>query len=201
MMTDKDKFKRAFSAVQTPDDFALDLEENKMFGKMKFKKSLIAACTALAIGISGVSCYAADVGGIQRTIQVWLHGDQTTATLSVDSDKITHYSMKDADGHEIYGGGVAGDGKGGTRALTESEVQEDLNGPEVDIRDGHVYLYYKNQKLDLTDKFDDEGLCYVTLKDGSKNIYVTVTKNGGMASSEDKYVQKDELPKEWFENS
>ena len=30
--------------------------------------------------------YAANVGGIQRTVQIWLHGDQTQATLDVSND-------------------------------------------------------------------------------------------------------------------
>ena len=198
-MTNKDKFKRAFSELHTSDAFVLDTEEKGMIRKMKFRKTIIAVCTALAVCAGGAACYAADVGGIQRTVQVWFHGDQTTATMTVDEDNITHYSVKDKNGNEIIsGGGVAEDGRGGYRPLTESEMNEYLSEPSTDIIGGKLYLFYKNQKMDLTGKFDKDGLCYVTLNDRDKKIYVTVAKNGGLASRDDKYAQKNELPEEWF---
>lgn len=199
-MTNKERFKRAFSELHTSDDFVLDLEDKTMTRKFRFRKAAIAACTALAICAGGITCYAANIGDIQRTIQVWLHGDQTTATVTVGEDNITHYSIKDENGNVVeYGGGVAGDGKGGSRPLTESEIEEYLNGPSTDTIDGKLYLFYKDQKVDLTDKFDKDGLCYITLEDGDKKLYVTVAKNGGLQYDEDRYPEKNELPKEWFE--
>ena len=43
----------------------------------------IAGC--IILGGTGTA-YAANVGGIQRTVQIWLHGDQTQATLDVSND-------------------------------------------------------------------------------------------------------------------
>lgn len=202
-MTNKDRFKRAFSELHTSDDFVLDLEDKTMTKRFKVRKAVVAACTALAICAGGITCYAADVGGIQRTVQIWLHGDQTTATMTIDvgSDNITHYTIKDKNGNEIQsGGGVAGDGKGGSRPLTEAEIQEDLDEPGYKIVHGKHYLYYKNQKIDLTDRFDKDGLCYIKLKDGNQTLYVTVAKGAGLSISEDRYIQKNELTKEWLKD-
>ena len=55
----------------------------------------MAACAAivLAIGISTAG-YAANIGGIQRTIQLWIHGDQTSAVLDINDDgPYTSYNL------------------------------------------------------------------------------------------------------------
>ena len=51
--------------------------------KMKTAAAVIAGC--IILGGTGTA-YAANVGGIQRTVQIWLHGDQTQATLDVSNN-------------------------------------------------------------------------------------------------------------------
>ena len=51
--------------------------------KMKTAAAVIAGF--IILGGTGTA-YAANVGGIQRTVQIWLHGDQTQATLDVSND-------------------------------------------------------------------------------------------------------------------
>lgn len=200
-MTDKEKIRRAFSSVRLPDDFDIDLESRGRKRIAHFRNAAAAACIALALVVSGVTAYAADFGGIQRTVQIWLHGDQTTAVISIDEDNnITHYSVADDEGNEIHGGGVAIENDGSERALTESEVQQDLNYPQKETIDGRIYLFYKDRKIDITDMFDDEGLCYITLDNGDETFYVTVTKDAGLSTSTKRYIQKNELPEEWFKN-
>ena len=114
--------------------------------KQKTKKvmpRLVAVCAAviLVIGMSAVA-YAADVGGIQRTIQIWLQGEQTDAVLEIQDGKYS-LTYEDADGgtHEIAGSGVAFDDDGQERPLTDEEIMEHLNGPEVDYKeDGSVWV-------------------------------------------------------------
>ena len=192
MMTNRDRFRRAFSAVQAPGDFELNLEDNTMSKKIGFRKAVVtAACTILAVVGGGTAVYASNVGGIQRQIQVWLHGDQTTATMTIsDNGEASQYTIEDENGNVIQGGGgVVVESDGTTRPVTEAEMEQHLNSPDVEVENGHVYLYYKDQTLDLTDKFDDDGLCYVTLQDGSKDLYVTVLKSGAFATSPSRYPQ------------
>lgn len=57
---------------------------------------------AVVIGLGG-SAYAMDIGGIQRTVQVWIHGDQSDATLVAENGS---YSLEyeDGDGKLVHRG-------------------------------------------------------------------------------------------------
>ena len=136
--------------------------------------------------------YAADVGGIQRTIQIWLHGEQTDAVLDIQNGEYSlTYEGEDGATHEIAGGGVAFDDNGQERPLTDEEIMEHLNGPEVEYKDdGSVWVYYMNQALEVTDLFED-GVCYVQLKDGDGSLYMTIKYNRGHATSPHKYLSPD----------
>lgn len=84
--------------------------------------------------------------------------------------------------------------KHGKRALTEEEMLEHLNAPEVEEReDGTVTVYYLDQKLDVTDKFDEDGVCYVQLEGGEKTIYMTIKRGNGYATSTTKYILPNEF--------
>ena len=88
---------------------------------------------------------------------------------------------KDAEGqtHEQAGGGVAYDMLGRERPLTEDEIKEQLNQPEIEQKeDGTVWVYYQNQSIEITDKIDEDGVCYVQLKDGENTLYMTVKVYG-----------------------
>lgn len=62
----------------------------------------------ILVGGTG-TVYAANVGGIQRTIQLWIHGDQTDATLDVKEDGSYNLNYSDENGNTVEqgGGGVA----------------------------------------------------------------------------------------------
>ncbi len=194
-MTNKEKYKQAFSALHTSDTFSVEVE--KMAGARKSRKIKVAAAIAgcvLVIGGAGTA-YATDVGGIQRTVQIWLHGDQTSATLDMKDDGTYDINYVDEDGNDqqIFGGGVAMDTDGTERSLTADEVMEQQDMPDVEyLEDGTVWLYYHSQKIELTDKFED-GVCYVTVTDGAKTLYVTVKYQNGFAVSEDNYASPDEF--------
>ena len=143
---------------------------------------------------SVTGAYAADIGGIQRTIQIWIHGDLTDAILRVDEEEGT-YSLTDGKGNVVEeGGGVAIEADGTERPLTSEEIAEDMeNQVTTDTIDGRMYLFYGKQKYDITDEFSGSDYCYLTLKDGDRTIYVTVTKNGGIATSEKRYLMPNEF--------
>ena len=178
-MTNRENYKRAFSSLHTSERFSCRLEET-----MKVKSSLIgwrralaAAGILLAVMVGGSTAYAANVGGIQRAIQIWLHGDQTEAVLTVDETAGT-YTITDKNGTMIEGGGGV------------EEIAEHLaNEVATDTIDGRMYLLYHSQKFDITDKFADSDYYFVTLKDNDTTLYVTVSKDGAVASSPDRYPQ------------
>lgn len=193
-MTNKEKYKQAFSVLQTSGDFSMEVEKIAMRQKHHKVKTIAAAVAACIVLVGGAgTAYAANLGGIQRTIQLWINGDQTNATLEINNDgNSSTYTIKipDENGNstEITGGGVAMDGDGVERPLTEDEIMEQINQPDVEYEDdGSVWLYYKDRKLDITDRFED-GICYVKLTDGKDVKYLTIKYNDGYAMSDSKYV-------------
>ena len=99
-----------------------------------------AAMFVVVIGFGG-SAYAMDIGGIQRTVQVWIYGDQIDATLVIENGS---YSLEyeDEDGKLVHrGGGVAINPDGTERPLTEEELWDEINAPEVEYEeDGRVVV-------------------------------------------------------------
>ena len=150
---------------------------------------ILAACFVFTLA---VTAYAADIGGIRRLIQIWLYGEQTTAVLDVQNGQ---YTLTDEESSFIRGGGgVAFEPDGSERPLTEEEILEHLDHPEVAHKeDGSIWVYYRGQKIEITDRFDADGYCYLELRDGDDTLYATIDKNGGMATSPTDYPQPDEF--------
>ena len=158
-----------------------------------FKVAAAAACVAAVIGGAGAA-YAADLGGIQRTVQVWIHGDQTNATLVVENGAYT-LDYQDANGNAAHrgGGGVVMNPDGTERPATEEELLSEINAPDVSYEDdGRVIVYYLGQALDVTDQFEN-GVCYVQLQVDGKTQYMTIKYQNGYAISPNSYVQPDKF--------
>lgn len=91
------------------------------------------------------------------------------------------------------GGGVAIDKDGTERPLTEEELLDHINQPEVTYEeDGTVWVYYFNQKLEITDKFTND-LCYVKLNSNDETMYLTIKYQNGYAMSQYRYIQPEEF--------
>lgn len=199
-MSNREQYKKAFSVLQASGDFTLGDEKMAVLKKKAMLRTFAAAaCACLVIVGSSRIAYAANVGGIQRTIQLWMYGDQTDVTI--DFDGSGNYSMEytDADGNtrELGGGGFDVDADGTKRALTEDELIWHLF-EEVDVSyndDGRIMLYFQGQVADITDKFEND-ICYIFLNGTDASLYVTVLKaeDGGFPidSSPDRYLQYKE---------
>lgn len=165
------------------------LKQKKPICLKKITSFILAACLIFTMA---VTAYAADIGGIRRIIQIWLHGEQTTAVLDIQNGQ---YTLTDEEGSFIKGGGgVAFEPDGSERPLTEEEILAHLEHPEVIYQeDGSIWLYYRGQKIDITDRFDEEGYCYLELQDGEEVLYATIDKNGGLATSPTAYPKPHEF--------
>ena len=61
--------------------------------------------------------------------------------------------------------------------------------PDVEYKeDGTVWVYYLDQAMEITDKFED-GICYVKLKADGKTQYITIKYQNGFATSPHGYIQ------------
>lgn len=184
-MTNKEKYKQAFSAIHISDDFSLEVNKMGTTGKNRKLNRLVVsiAVCVLIIGSAAIA-YATDVGGVQRIIQLWRNGEQTDVTIEFDGNGNYEMNYVDENGNEKHqgGGGVAIDFWGNERPLTQEELMEEMNSPEVHNKDdGTVWVYWYDQKVEITDKFEN-GVCYVKLVNGKETLYLTVTENGYSAS-------------------
>ena len=202
--SDKERYKRAFAAVKPSEEFRVQTEVRAAAAgnehdaavaaasRRSHMKRWVAAACAIVIALGGsTAAYAADLGGIQRTVQVWLNGEMTNATLDVNEIAGT-YTITDSNGEVIEsGGGVAYNPDGSERPLTAEEMEDFVvNTPDVQVMDGGAFvLTYKGRQYDITDEFaDGEEYCYITLNDGGETLYITAFRDGGLASSSDKYM-------------
>lgn len=183
-MTDKERYKRAFSLLRASEHDFMEVASMDHVKVLPVRR-LVSLCAAVVFVVAMATvAYAADIGGIQRKVQVWIHGDQTSAVLDVRGKSYTlSYEDENGESRSVAGGGVAIGLFGQERPLTEEEVLEYLDSPEVAyLEDGSVWVYYHDQKLEITDKFVD-GVCYVQLQEDDRVLYLTVTEEGGYTMS------------------
>lgn len=195
-MKNKERYQRTFSAVHTSTDYYAEvMKMNKTHKRFYMSKAKVACLILVLVLGAATTAYAANVGGIQRTVQIWLHGDQTDAVLDIKEDGSYNLSWQDENGavKEQGGGGVAIEEDGTERPLTEEEIIEHLNEPDVSYKDdGTVWVYYYNQALDITDKFDN-GVCYVKLSHGPDELFLTIQYRDGYAYSPKSYISAESL--------
>ena len=191
-MTNKERYQRAFSALHASGDF-MEVKTMDKKRSRRYITRLAAVCAAVALTLAmATAAYAADVGGIKRTVQVWLHGELTNATLDIQGDEYTlDYTDSQGQRQERGGGGVVIGPDGSERPMTEEEFLEQLDMPEVEYGEsGSVTVWWRGQKLDITDRFEN-GVCYVQLRDGGETLYLTVKYGDSYAASPHSYLDPD----------
>ncbi len=181
-MTNSERYKQAFSAIQSSRQLSLEVEEMAKIEKKHKKNMAVAAAVACAVIIGGSgTVYAADIGGIQEKINVWLYGRQTEMEVKENGDGGYTFIYDGGNGdEEIMGyGGVSIDENGDTTWLSADELAEHIN-ESISIKedeDGKVWVYYQDQKTEITDLFDANGVCGFNLNQGDQAVYVEITKN------------------------
>ena len=82
-MTNKQRYQRTFSVLHASEDCLMEVKTMKHTKKINISR--LAAVCAAAVMVMALACaaYAADVGGIQRSVQLWINGDQTDAVLDI----------------------------------------------------------------------------------------------------------------------
>ena len=196
-MTNQEKYKQAFSVLRASDDFSLEVQNMEHTAKrfrLKKAAALAAACVMVVGGAT--AAYAADVGGIQRTVQVWFNGEMTTATVQLDGSGTYEVEYSDGKGEVHYeiGGGMAFTEDGAEIPVTDEDLIAEITAPEVEYNDdGTVWVCWFDQAVEITDKFED-GVCYVELVDNEdETLYMTIKYENGYATSPHKYVSPDEF--------
>lgn len=201
-MTDKEKFQKTFEKLHASQDLLTEVlnmtEEKKVISmkKRKISRIAVAALTLTLVISMGSVAYAKDFCGIQRIVQIWINGDCTDAVFTVDNGTYT-LDYTDANGESVQqsGGGVSMDQDGTERPLTAEELLDDINNvPDVVYdEDGSVWIYYRDQKWEITDKFEDD-FCYVKLIVDGETKYITAMYHNGYAVSPHRYSNPKDFP-------
>lgn len=179
-MTNKEKYKEAFSVLQTSRDISLEVE-NMANMKRKHKMNLAIAAFAACIIIGGsATAYAADIGGIQQIFSTWIKGQKITVSVKDNADENGYTFSYNNEGTEVVwgGGGVAIDENGNEEKLSAKDIMDEYSDtPQVD-RDnaGRVWIYLKDKSKDITELFDEKGVCRVAILDGEITHYVKITR-------------------------
>ena len=50
-----------------------------------------------------------------------------------------------------------------------------------------------DQKLEITDKFDEDGFCYVTVMEGDHPLYVTVKYKDSLCAQTNRYALPEDF--------
>lgn len=201
-MTDKEKFQKAFEKLHASPDLlteVLNMTEEKKVIPMKKRSvpriAVVALTLAFVISMGSVA-YAKDFLGIRKMVQIWIHGDFTDAVLTVDNGTYTlDYTDENGESVQQSGGGVAINQDGTERQLTAEEFLDDINNvPDVVYaEDGSVWIYYRDQKWEITDKFED-NFCYVKLTLDGETKYITVMYQNGYAVNSHYYADPEDFP-------
>lgn len=183
-MTDRERYKQAFSTLHSSGQFTLEVEEMEQIRRNHRKNIAAAAAIACAVVIgTGGTVYAADIGGIQQKISMWLHGAQTEVNVTQNSEDgsggYTFTYTQEGETKELGVGGVSLDEDGNETWLSADELAEGLS-KSADIyvdEDGRVWIYYYDQKIDVTDSFDGNGVCNLTLTHGDEIVSLEITED------------------------
>ena len=134
-MTNKEKYKEAFSVLQTSRDISLEVE-NMANMKRKHKMNLAIAAFAACIIIGGsATAYAADIGGIQQIFSTWIKGQKITVSVKDNADENGYTFSCNNEGTEVVwgGGGVAIDENGNEEKLSAKDIMDEYSDtPQVD---------------------------------------------------------------------
>lgn len=185
-MNNKERYQQAFSALHASGDFLTEVRPMTSKTHTTLRRGTVLCAAVILLFAMATVCYAADVGGIQRILQVWIRGEQINAQLEIQNGS---YTLTDENGNFLQGGGGVSFGDDGSQQpLSDSQILEHLESPEVRYYDdGTVFLYYRDQTVELTERFDEDGVCYLKLG----NLYFTVKYHGGFATSPEAYVRPD----------
>ena len=185
-MTNRENYRRAAELIcPTPADQIIQYVEGKTMKKSRRPlRAVVTVCAALVLVIAlTAGAYAADVGGFRHTMNVWLHGESVEVEIRPTGEG--SFDLIYPDGTVRNSGGLAEDGHGGMRPLTEEEIREEImNAVEAEQdEDGRIWLYLRDHRIDVTDQIEANGWAQVKVKDGLLADYVTLVWEGDMGYS------------------
>ena len=168
-MSNKENYKKAFSVLKSSCDFTLEEKRMNRIKRENTHRNLLTAAAVMLVVLAGSgTAYAADLGGIRETVQMWIHGEQTDVTINDESIEYV-----DKDGNVQVETGIESNPQTGERPLTGEEIAEEkVNEVDVDkTDDGKVIMYFHDKQFDVTDNIANKKDTFHVVADGSE-VYV-----------------------------
>lgn len=148
-MTERERYQRAFSAVQPSTTFHLEETnmEQKQIRRPLRPLAVVCAAVVLVMGLAAVA-YAADLGGFRETVSLWMHGEQVNGTVEQYNEE--WYLWTGENGEERW-------------SQRAESFTEDAGGtPEFTCgEDGTVVAYYRDQECATGARWPDQPGDYV----------------------------------------
>ena len=165
-MTNRERYLRAFSALQPSADWVDQLEAVQPKKAKRHGRRLIAALVAaiLVVGLIGVA-YAADLGGIQARVRIWylgklVHMDVAPGWIEDCSSgaMVPTYVFCNEDGEEVFRL-PAREVEGKTEEELIAALSDNVHLYVNEAVDGTpiVHIYYFDQSIDIGSYFDENG--------------------------------------------
>lgn len=180
-MNNKERYKQAFSALRPSNQLSLEAEEMaKIQKKHKINMAIAAAIIGIVIIGGSGTAYAADIGGIREKISMWLYGSEKDVMVTDNGDGgYTFTYEQDGEIKEMGAGGVSIDDNGNETWLSADELAADMNEHADVFADdnGKVWVYYYDQQIDITDQFDQDGICRIKLSHDGVISYLKVIRD------------------------
>ncbi|WP_294732120.1 hypothetical protein [uncultured Faecalibaculum sp.] len=151
---ERDAYKRVFSQIRIPEPVSLETvrKEERTGGWMKFytKRAAAVAAAMVIVASTGVA-YAADLGGLRTTVNVWLRGENKEIVADPNGDGGYTFYEEGNDEPVGSGGGVYIDDNGQEHVLGPQDVANTMV-PVVEKRDdGSYWLSEEENCWDVTE--------------------------------------------------
>ena len=177
-MSNKEKYKQAFSQIKIDKEILLEEKNISTKNKLNFKKIVASILGCFLIGLVAQSAYAANIGGIKNILNQYRHGQQFEMDIEIYDNGSYEIKYIDENGQVKEEGGakVVFDFWGNARPATKEEILESIKDRQLEIlydEDGKMMIYYYDQKIDITDKFEN-NVCYIKLSNEDEDLYVTI---------------------------
>lgn len=191
-MNNKEKYQRAFSLLHASENCLVEVKTMRKRRVLQISK-MSAVCAAVFLMLSlSIVAYAADFAGIRTAVQIWYCGERADAILYYEDNGYV-LSWEDEEGRPMktYQCMVKEKGKE-ERPATAEELLESMNRPKVEYYDdGSVWVFYEDQKVEITDRFSEDGKCCISLKGSEKIVHLTIRYKDGYKMTESKLLGKD----------
>lgn len=193
-MTDRERYKQAFSVLHADRDICLETEPKERKQRTVLWQRVAAACACVALLLGGAgTAYAADLGGVRTALTAWISGQQVEVEVADGEDGVYTFTYEAEDGTEqVFGGeGVVMDENGNETPASAEEILDGMSiGAEI-REDGSIWVYYYEKTVEITDCFaDGENTCKVAIEYDGELHYFDIHLDDSCTDVDEVYIDK-----------